>query len=401
VAWRVLLLIVAVPVLTAAGCEGSGTPTEPRPATERTEHVAVKRMLITLSDLPAGYRIGESGCGDLLTEGKSPKLSELSVEEGVVRCGSKFQLLYAAGDRRPAAPVVESQVAVFSSEDGAEAGLALAEEILYHFTALGGGKRAREVRSPVRLANATRMFRSGTALVAGRPGPGSAVVWRSGRIVGTVVVGGLRDRAGDSVALSLARTQQQRIESPRPPKPSEQDDREVALDNPRLGIDVYWLGGRFTPGGDLPPLTLFEAVGLLPPGGGPGNVVKIDYSTGQGPGGVTLDLWKPAAWKRFRKTELGRLVWDSPCAEARRLRLPRGEAVIYSGYVSRQQRPCPRNASDRFLAHVYLDDVVVAVNMPYCFACVARGAPGSSDPYNSIEGMEAIARGLRPRSAGG
>jgi hypothetical protein len=81
------------------------------------------------------------------------------------------------------------------------------------------------------------------------------------------------------------------------------------------------------------------------------------------------------------------------------MRLPRGHAVIYSGYATRQDRPCPRRAFDRFLAHVHLDDVVVAVNMPYCLMCAARGAPPSRDPYNSINGMEAVARGLIARRA--
>jgi hypothetical protein len=28
------------------------------------------------------------------------------------------------------------------------------------------------------------------------------------------------------------------------------------------------------------------------------------------PGTLTLDSWEPEAWERFRRTLLGRLVWD-------------------------------------------------------------------------------------------
>jgi hypothetical protein len=268
---------------------------------------------------------------------------------------------------------------------------------LRSFTAIGAG--AREVRPSPKVGNAARMFKTSNALVIGRSRPGVAVTWRSGRVLGLVVVGGLAGAVGERTALSLARLQQRRIESPTPLGPDDRDDREVALDNPQLSIDVYWLGRRFEPGGGLPPLTLSDTVGPLAPGSGPGNVVKIDYSAGDAVIGVTLDLWKPAAWRRFMKTQLGRLVWSWPCTQTRRMRLRRAEAVIYSGYATKQDGPCPQRMFDRFLAHIHIDDVVVAVNMPYCLTCAARGAPRSRDPYNSIEGMKAITRGLITRHA--
>jgi hypothetical protein len=50
------------------------------------------------------------------------------------------------------------------------------------------------------------------------------------------------------------------------------------------------------------------------------------------------------------------------------------------------------------IAHVYYRDVVVAVNMPYCYTC-AR--PTGSNPYNTVEGMEMLVRSLRIRTPRG
>ena len=70
--------------------------------------------------------------------------------------------------------------------------------------------------------------------------------------------------------------------------------------------------------------------------------------------------------------------------------------MIYAGYAERQKR-CGQRRRDVFLAHVYLPEVVVSVNVPHCFHCVRRD--GRSDPYNSLAGMRAVVRGLRLRAA--
>jgi hypothetical protein len=381
-----------VAVSAAALGAGGESGTSPQDA------ASPKRLLLRLSDLPSGYRIGDdSGCGDLSTEGQAPALSELSATQGAVRCSNEFEMSRSRARRLRVAPLVESHVVVLNTEEGAVRALELTTDILHHFTAMGGGKRAGEIPSSVRLADATRMFRSRNTLVEGLPGPGYAVAWRAGRVVGIVVAGGLSGRRGRRTVVARARTQQRRIEHPTRVKPEEEDDREVALDDPALGVDVYWLGRRFDPPGSLPPLTLRDAIGPIERGGGPGNVVEIAYVTRTAREGVTLYLWKPKAWERFKKTRLGRLVWDSPCAQTRRIPLGAGQAFVYSGYVKRRRPPCPGGGFDRFLAHAYLGDVVVAVNMPICFMCVERVPRGRTDPFNSVEGMEAVVRGLRLR----
>jgi hypothetical protein len=198
---------------------------------------------------------------------------------------------------------------------------------------------------------------------------------------------------------ALARLQQRRIAGTLPARPPT-DKVELQLDDPTLTLPVYWLGRSFDPAGALPRLDLVEASVLgTVPGTGPGNAVKLDYS-GSAAGhsvGVTIDLWQPDAWQRFRATLLGRLVWDSDCARKTTLRLPDGHADIFEGYGTQRplEPPCPSRPPDRVLAHVYLHGIVAAVDMPYCFSCAAP--PVSGTPYETVPGMTAIAKGLRLR----
>jgi hypothetical protein len=159
---------------------------------------------------------------------------------------------------------------------------------------------------------------------------------------------------------------------------------------------VYWFGRSFDAPGPLPKLRLAAATVL---GTGPGDAVKLDYggTTHGRVVGVTLDLWEPAAWARFKRTRLGRLVWDSPCAHETTVRLASGHAEIFAGYGASRPlaRPCPATPPDRVLAHVYLPGVVVAVDMPYCYACAQ--APSVRDPFETVAGMTAVARSLERR----
>ena len=190
---------------------------------------------------------------------------------------------------------------------------------------------------------------------------------------------GLDGEAGQEFASDLAEKQRHRIESPS--EPAKQDDRTVGLDDPAIAVPVYWLGLEFEADG-LPKLELYRGDNLG--GSGPGDEVKIDYSGDKS--STTLDLWKPDRWEQFKRTRLGRISWDKPCARRSRLNVRGGRAEIYGGY----SRGCS-GEPDHWLAHVYYPDVVVAVNMAYCYSCGGRPA---TDPYNSRRGMEAVVRGL-------
>jgi hypothetical protein len=69
--------------------------------------------------------------------------------------------------------------------------------------------------------------------------------------------------------------------------------------------------------------------------------------------------------------------------------------VIYAGYADPPKR-CRARAPDRYLAHVFLDGLVVSVNVPICFLCVDDD-PDNPDPYDTLAGMRTVVKGLRPR----
>lgn len=210
-------------------------------------------------------------------------------------------------------------------------------------------------------------------------------------------------------------------------------DQGDPLDDPQLGVVVYWLGRKFMPSGDLPPLVLSKVHGTQPPLGGPGDRASLNYTVTEprlGPG-VYLQLWLLQDWQDFLKTPLGRLWWDSPCVQTKEVSLEHGRAVIFMGYEPEAVLPaapvpatpsgeetranapaappvvapsptpsgkCATGPFNRFLAHVYLGDTVVAVNAPLCLACARRGY--QPDLYDTPEGMVTVVAGLRPRAAG-
>jgi hypothetical protein len=265
----------------------------------------------------------------------------------------------------------------FDQADGARRAFSARDELASFAASLDLGRR-----EPLELGDEAELLRG-----RGLNNPATGVVWRHGSVVAVLVV----EPAKGDAARELAKKQQRRLERPSPPSPQERDnDAALQLDDPALELPVYWLGRTFDPPGALPPLELELAkVG----GNGPGQSVQLWYR-----GGVTLDTWEPEAWKRFRRTRLGRLIWDSPCARKRGVAIDRWRAEIFQGYGDPNpvERPCPKRPSDRVLAHVYHDNVIVAVNMPYCYVC-ARPAPGRN-PYNTVEGVEAVVRSLRLRT---
>ena len=116
----------------------------------------------------------------------------------------------------------------------------------------------------------------------------------------------------------------------------------------------------------------------------------MDY--GSRGAGLKLGLWRAPAFARFRRSRLGRLVRTLRCARATRLEVPGGRAVIYAGY-SRPARRCGKRRRDRYLAHVFLEDVVVTVDAPFSFCAPERGG----DAYDTLRGMRAIVENLMRR----
>lgn len=339
---------------------------------------------LQLADLAPGYRKGDdSFCGGFGVEGASERLAEFVFDRKPYGCLMEINYAWAKPAKEP---LVQTEAIVVGDGDAAKDGLDVWADLLA-FSGIDGARRVRDVK----VGDGGFLFETTNALVRGQTGqPGVGVFWRDSNLLAMVFVGGTTD---EQVALDLAAKQQARIRTPAAQPPGE-DDRIVELDDPELTLPVYWLGTTFSHSGKLPPLELREGIRLTP-GGGPGNEVKIDYAATGDVYGVTLDLWDPAAWKRFKETRLGLMVWSWPCTESKEIRLAKGRAVVFAGHSEPASKPCTNRPPDRFLAHGYFDGVVVAVNMPYCYSCASRGT--GEDPYNSPAGMEAIVEGLRLR----
>lgn len=356
------LLLLAV--LVAAGCGGdggeSGAP---------TQDVKLEAMTLRLDDFPKGYVHGDDrGCGETATtEGAEPKVDDFLIETRPELCLGEFTRSWGG-------PPQGVKTALFRFQNAADA------------------KRAWELRKPflgayVGIFLTTEHPGEGDAVAFDSRGlnhPGAGEAWRDDRLLVAVYEENVAGKPDREFAAGLADKQRSRIKSPS--KPSEpQDDREIGLSDPAIAVPVYWLGLEFEPE-DLPKLELYRGDNLGG-GHGPGAEVKIDY-TGE-KSSTTLDLWKPERWEQFKKTRLGRISWDKPCARRNRLNVAGGRAEIYGGYG----KGCS-GEPDHWLAHVYYPDVVVAVNMAYCYSC---GGRPPTDRFNSREGAEAVVKGLRQR----
>jgi hypothetical protein len=354
-------------------------------------------LTLRLTDLPKGWKVGDdSGCGALGLEGATPEVATLVRQFHPQACVREFNELW--GDVKPF--YVQSLAMTFAEDGGADRALAATQGLLaYH--GLNGASPSSTV---VAVGDRAQVLVQPKGYPPGpQPSPETAVAWRSGEVYAFVVAAARTQGDATAAAVGYARAQQARIETPTPISDSDFDDLLVPLNNPKLGVPVWWLGLDFDPPGRLPDLH-FDAAGVRVvkrSGYGPGQTVDLEYSNSVGsrpPGGARIYIWKPADWKRWIAKPIGQTAWDSPCAKAKMLDVPAGRAVVWSGYMSTPKtRPCPKRARDTFFAHVYGRSVVVTVNIPICGPRYCRPSRGPHNAYDSVAGLEAIVRGLRPR----
>ena len=367
---------LVVAALAAGVAGGQPSPPPPRGA-----------VTLALTDLEHGYQVGDDGgCGPFGVEGMSPTLASFVARTQPSGCLAQLERAWpAARGRIVSPPLVVSGAIVFSNAADAHAGF-LAAPALVGFT---NGAHATFGRGRPAIGDEARPLVLDDLGVEGRPAQGAAVAWRTKNVVAFVVLGGVTGPAAIGRATALAGRQQARITSgvaAGVPK------RLVglALDDPRVAVPVYWLGRELDPRGVLPRLTLNDTYYARQ--SGPGDELKIDYGSRPLRGDVILDLWRPAAFARFRRSAVGRLVWDDPCTRRTTVTVRGGRALIYAGYAHPATGSCAR--PDRYLADVYLDGVVVTVNRPYAFCCTDASP---SNPYNTLAGMTAVVRNLRLR----
>jgi hypothetical protein len=380
---RAVLLALLVSTLAAgeAGAAAAGPPDFP------TEMRDTAALMLRLSDLGTGYTIGDdTGCGTGV-ENAPTNLAQAIIAHLPEGCTIQFEHLPGLS------PYVESTALSFRTPDGVVALFGLRRELFTYGT--GVGKLTEHPQGGI--GDEARLFLLRDGFIPGSSGkdrPGAAVVWRRGMALGIVlVVGPRRDRA-TRMAQRLAIRQDGRMQKPTPITVRENDDREVPLEDPRVGVPVRWLGLRFAPRG-LAPLELAYTFGPERPEDGlPGTRARLEYEARRPRAGpLDLEMWRPADWRRISRSLPGRQLWRTKCARARRIALGAGYAFVYSGWARLPSGRCPARPRDSFAALAFFRRVVVAVNMPYCTRC-AEGVTGRNAPYNSVRGMKAIVRGL-------
>lgn len=391
------LLLAAVAFLAGA----TAATVLPHPANAASPGANSRRMLLRLHDLPPGY-IGnlvsaETGsldqCDYLHPAEPQPMLAAFVDRYTPKGCFGLYVRLYRVPGSLPAPPVVGTGALDAGSVEGAEAGLAAAPELISHITQ---DLVPEEVAPTEIIGDATRLLHWEKVPSLFQPGSssGSFLAWRSGSVLATVFVDGFRFAADDRIAAELARIQQSRIEHPTPYTAAERDDTEVPLDDPALKVPVYWLGRHFAPGHGLRPLRLLDtgSTTLPSPRRPRASLFYSDRRNLNHAEAISINLWSPKQWRRLARGR-GKLPGSLRCATATRLKLARGNALIYSGFEG-TRGACPTRHGGSFTARVYLGGVVATVEtMSICAVCFGAG----TGPYDSPAGMKAIARALTLR----
>jgi hypothetical protein len=382
---RAVLVILLGSALMPADAGGAAAGSPEFPAEMRD----TAALMLRLTDLGPGFTIGDdTGCG-IGDENAPDNLAQAIIAHRPESCSIEFEHFHLS-------PYVESSALTFHTLDGPAKLFALRGELLKYMT---GIERVTEYPQGG-LGEDARLLLTRDAFIPGSSGSGrsgAVVVWRRGMTLGIVLVAGPRQGRSKLMALRLASRQDERIRAPTPIGPRDNDDLEVPLADPRVGVPVRWLGRHFAPGRGLPPLRLAYTFGPERPQESlPGTRARLEYEPKRRrTQGVDLDVWRPAQWRRFSRALSGRQFWKTPCARARRVRLAAGHATVYAGYARLPRSgSCPARSRDSFAALAFFRRVVVAVDMPYCDRC-AEGVTGRSAPYNSVKGMTAVVRGLR------
>ena len=362
---------------------------------------AAQDLLLRLHDLPPGYLLfGPSliefplsgiDCESLEPAEPRPRLATFLAQYSPAGCLALYQRLFRVPGAGPAPLAVGTGALDAGSVEGAEAGLAVSRELLSH---LLGDELPREVRPPATVGDASRLYRWDQGdLFEPDEGSSTFMVWRSGSVVAAIFVAGGRAGANGTIAVELARRQQQRIETRTPYTPIEQDDTEVALDDPALEVPVHWLGRDFVAGHGLPPLRLLRtsSTTVRALNAPRASMSYIDNRNLDGDA-ITLDIWSREQWRHLR-AKRGRLPASLRCATTRKPQIPNGRAMMYAGF-ERIPGACPNQGPRAYTARIYLPRVVVTVEtFRICAICAEAG----KGPYNSFRGMATIARGLEPR----
>lgn len=363
-----------------------------------------EETVLRLHDLPPGYQIGDgNGCGALgpVVEGDwfkgrfARRYMNWVFKYRPEGCGYQYEQIFEVPGLGPAPPLVEAGTLNTPSEAAASNGFGLVIRLFNH----DNEGRYRETVSILPSGVQAALFRSKDELVEGKiHQPATTLFWRSGKLISFVEAAGMNPRRNDSAALHFAQLQQERLEHPSPYTAAEQDDSEIWLEDPGLKLPIYWAGQNFVPGQGLPDADLIDAFPTAGGAGPPGSKFRLEYE------GFALYTWTRRSWRWFQPSALGKLNRKEGCTRTTEVELEQGRAVVYAGYGGRQpgafaglggRRPgtCPQRQPNRYWAIAHIGDMVIGVNLAICTLCLNVG----EGPYNSVRGMEAIARALEVR----
>lgn len=402
--YRVAVAAVAIPAIALAlvswrALDSGGATAE---ASSPADFDApAQGLVLRLHDLPPGYWATDGsaefplpglGCAAIEPAGPRPRLAAFLQRYSPVGCLALYFRLFRTPGTGPAPLAVGTGALEAGSVDGAEAGLAISRELLGH---LLGDELPKEVPAPETVGDATRLYRwEPQSLFTSEESPSSFLVWRSGSVVASIFVTGGHAATNDRAALHFARIQQARIETRTPYTPDEADDSEVPLENPALEVPIYWLEDTFTPGRGLPRLRLLNTISTTgrPLSAPRASLFYVDRLNLEHAEGTSLDLWSRKQWRRLGMNRKS-LPDSLRCASARRTKIPKGRAVVFTGF-ERVRGPCPNRPPGTHTARIYLPRVVVTVQTTrLCATCFGSGRRS----YNSFKGMAAIARSLELR----
>ncbi|HVQ59120.1 MAG TPA: hypothetical protein VMS60_09480 [Solirubrobacterales bacterium] len=380
-------------LLLSIALGGASAASDVRPARASTKPL---ERLLRLHDLPGGYRVLDTafteiqlpsiGCEAIDPADPQPRLARFLARYSPSGCLAIYSRVFRMPGQ-PGPQMAASGAMVLPSTEAAEAALASSRELLSH---LFPGESLQEVPAAETVGDASRLFLLDGDFLFGSEDPSAIFVWRSGNAVAAVLAAVSAPRPSQQVAIELAKLQQAHVAAPTPYTPQEMDDREVALEDPALEVPVRWLGKRFAARRGLPTLHLYDSASTTEPRirSPRAFLLYTNRFNLNRAHGVILNLWSPGQWKRLRAS--GReLPGDLHCARSRDL----GRAVVYSGYQGRRA-DCSSDRPRTFTARIrYTGLVVTAETISICDICFGAGR----GPYNSLEGMEAIAHNLELR----
>jgi hypothetical protein len=219
---RLPLLAVLV---VGLGCGGESTKTAD-PAKSPLE-----AMMLRLSDLPKGFRYGDdAACGEVgTTEGTVPELDRFIAETRPSACLGEFNRVYGGEPGQ-----VQTALFRFDSDADAERAWERRKQLFGSY-------------GPIFITTERPRGEFIEFDSRGLNNPGVGETWRDGALVVAVYEEGLAGDQGRWFARDLAERQRRRIESPTKPVETQEDDREVGLNDPSIAVPIYWLGKEFAP----------------------------------------------------------------------------------------------------------------------------------------------------------